>query len=328
MSTTLFFLVPIGMLAVVWSLCFVGVCFPTSGIPGTPYSKTILKEPSLIAYWPLNDLPGPAPAPPQGSTSIGIAADLSGKGHIGTYIEPPAYRSGTTVPQIGANPTVNLQQTSIVPGDGLATGSKNLPACVDFEGGYVSIPWAANSPSLTDFTLEAWIQPRWTVMGFDWVVFAARANGTGFAIYINQQNEWEFTIGNGTANPVVSTTVAAPVNPSATTYVAVTFASTNGPTGTLSLWINPASDDTSMPPTATFTTTTTYVPVDPTQQPLTFFIGAGDNQDAQTPRTQAMGLGAPLHPFQGLIQSVALYNSALNPTDLASHFEDGATSDT
>ena len=26
MSTTLFFLVPIGMLAVVWSLCFVGGC--------------------------------------------------------------------------------------------------------------------------------------------------------------------------------------------------------------------------------------------------------------------------------------------------------------
>ena len=55
MSTTLFFLVPIGMLAVVWSLCFVGACFPTSGLPGPPYSNTILSEPSLIAYWPLSD---------------------------------------------------------------------------------------------------------------------------------------------------------------------------------------------------------------------------------------------------------------------------------
>jgi hypothetical protein len=324
MSTTLFFLVPIGMLAVVWSLCFVGACLPTSGLPGPPYSNTILAVPSLVAYWPLSDLPGPAPAAPQGSTSVGTAADLSGNGHIGTYINPPAYMAGTTIPQIGANPALNLHQASIVPGDAFATGSKNLPACVDFEGGYVSIPWAANSPSLTEFTLEAWIKPRWTVTGFIWVVFAARtATGTGFVIQINAQNQWELGIGNGTAITVVNTMVAAPVNPSSTTYVAVTFESTSGTTGTLSLWINPGSDDTSVPPTAVFTTQATYVAVDPTQ-PMTFFIGAGDNQHAQTPRTQAGGAGAPLVPFQGLIQSVALYNTALKPTDLASHFEDGA----
>jgi hypothetical protein len=57
---------------------------------------------------------------------------------------------------------------------------------------------------------------------------------------------------------------------------------------------------------------------------VTFFIGAGDNQNAQTLRTQDGGPGGPLHPFQGLIQSVAMYNTALDPTDLASHFEDGA----
>ena len=94
----------------------------------------------------------------------------------------------------------------------------------------------------------------------------------------------------------------------------------------LSLWINPGSD-TSAAPTAGLAPLssyeTTYVAIDPTQ-PVTFFIGAGDNQDAQTPRTQDGGAGAPLLPFQGLIQSVALYNTALDPTDLASHFEDGA----
>jgi hypothetical protein len=334
MSTTLFFLVPIGLLAVVWSFCFVGACFPTSGLPGPPYSNTILQEPSLVAYWPLSDfpnsqLPAGAPAlppPPQGSTGVGIALDLKSN-HNGGYINPPAYVSGTTIPQIGNNPTLNLRQTSIVPGDAFKSGSKNLPACVDFEGGYVSIPWAANSPSLTDFTLEAWILPRWTVTGFTWVVFAARTSSTGFALSINQQNQWELTIGNGTAPMPVNTMVPAPVNPSATTYVAVTFQSA---TQVLSLWINPDSD-TSAPPTAAWppspTTTTPYVAIDPTQ-PMTFFIGAGDNQDAQTPRTQAGGAGAPLLPFQGLIQSVALYNTALDPTDLASHFADGAASDT
>jgi hypothetical protein len=335
MSTMLFFLVPIGMLAVVWSFCFVGACFPTSGLPGPPYSNTILNEVSLVAYWPLSDfpnaqLPAGAPAlppPPQGSTGLGIAIDLTGKNHNGTYIKPPAYVSGTTVPQIGANPTLNQRQTSIVPGDAFKSGSKNLPACVDFEGGYVSIPWAPGSPPLTDFTLEAWIEPRWTVTGFIWYVFGARTNnGTGFALYINAQNQWELTVGDGTAPTNVNTMVSAAVNNSLT-YVAVTFESA---TQVLSLWIDPDSD-TAAAPTADWppspATTTTYVAVDPTQ-PVTFFIGAGDNQDAQTPRTQDGGTGAPLHPFQGRIQSVALYNAALDPTDLASHFADGASSDT
>jgi len=339
-STTLFFLVPIGMLAVVWSVCFVGCVLQTGGL-AEPYSNNILAEPSLVAYWPLSDFPNsPPPAgapalppPPPGSTGLGTALDLSGNNHNGSYINPPIYVSGTTFlttmgnPPVDLNPTLNLHQASIVPGDAFATGSKNLPACVDFEGGYVSIPWAANSPSLTDFTLEAWVQPRWTVMGFIWVVFAARtSNGTGFAISIDQQNQWQLDIGNGTVNTVINTMVPAAVDGSLT-YVALTFDSA---TQVLSLWINPASDSDSNnppPPTAAWppspATITPYVAIDPTQ-PMTFFIGAGDNQHAQTPRTQAGGAGAPLVPFQGLIQSVALYNTALDPTDLASHFENGA----
>jgi hypothetical protein len=274
-----------------------------------------------------------AAAAASGSTGVGTALDLSGNNHNGSYINPPIYQSGTTFlttmgnPPVDLNPTLNLHQASIVPGDAFAAGSKNLPACVDFEGGYVSIPWAANSPPLTDFTLEAWIKPRWTVMGFQWVVFAARTGqGTGFVIFINDQNQWQLGIGNGTALTAVNTMVPAAVN-GALTYVAVTFESA---TQVLSLWINPASDadsNTPPPPTPAWppspATTTPYVAIDPTQ-PVTFFIGAGDNQNAQSPRTQAGGAGAPLVPFQGLIQSVALYNTALDPTDLASHFENGA----
>jgi hypothetical protein len=336
MSTTLFFLVPIGMLAVVWSVCFVGCVFQTGGLE-PPYSNAILAEASLVAYWPLSDFPNsPPPAgapalppPPQGSTGLGTAQDLSGNNHNGSYINPPIYQSGTTFlttmgnPPVDLNPTLNLHQASIVPGDAFAQGSKNLPACVDFEGGYVSIPWAPNSPPLTDFTFEAWVAPRWTVTGFNWVVFAARGNnGTGFAVSINPQNQWQLTTGDGTTVLAVNTMVPAAVNGSLT-YVAVTFASA---TQVLSLWINPDSD-TSAAPTAAWppspATTTPYVAIDPTQ-PVTFFIGAGDNQNAQTPRTQDRGPGAPLVPFQGLIQSVALYNTALDPSDLASHFQNGA----
>jgi hypothetical protein len=342
MSTTLFFLIPIGMLAVVWSVCFIGCVLQTGGLEA-PYSNNILAEKSLVAYWPLSDfpnsqLPAGAPAlppPPQGSTSVGIALDISGKNHNGSYIIPPIYPSGTTFltttgnPPVDLKPALNLHQASIVPGDAFASGSKNLPACVDFEGGYVSIPWAANSQPLTDFTLEAWVQPKWTGTGFNWGVFAARTNnGTGFVIGINAQNQWELAVGNGTAVTPVNTMVPAAVN-GALTYVAVTFKSA---TQVLSLWINPQSESDSNnppPPTAAWppppppVTTTPYVAIDSTQ-PVTFFIGAGDNQDAQTPRTQDGGAGAPLVPFQGLIQSVALYNTALDPTDLASHFQNGA----
>src|SRR5690348_1050380 len=81
MSTTLFFLIPIGMLAVVWSLCFVGCVLPVSGLPD-PYSNQILSTTGLLAYWPLSDFPGgvlpagapPLPPTPQGSQSIGPAA--------------------------------------------------------------------------------------------------------------------------------------------------------------------------------------------------------------------------------------------------------------
>jgi hypothetical protein len=342
MSTTLFFLVPIGMLAVVWSVCFVGCVLQTSGLE-LPYSNNILAEPSLVAYWPLSDfpdsqLPAGAPAlppPPQGSTSVGIAQDLTGNNHNGSYINPPIYQSGTTFlttmgnPPVDLSPTLNVHQASIVPGDAFVSGSKNLPACVDFEGGYVSIPWAANSPSLTDFTLEAWIEPRWTVTGFNWVVFSARTNNnTGFVIHINEQNQWQLTIGDGTTVTAINTMVPAAVNKSLT-YVAVTFDSA---TQVLSLWINPASEGSdgntpAPPPTAAWppspTMTTAYAAIDPTQ-PVTFFIGAGGNQNAQTPRTQDGGPGVPLLPFQGQIQSVALYSTALDPTDLASHFQNGA----
>ena len=127
MSTTLFFLLPIGMLAVVWSVCFVGCVLQTHGLE-QPYSNNILAEPSLVAYWPLSDFPNsqlpagapPLPPPPQGSTSVGIAQDLTGNNHNGSYLNPPLYQSGTTFlttmgnPPVDLSPTLNVHQASNV----------------------------------------------------------------------------------------------------------------------------------------------------------------------------------------------------------------------
>jgi hypothetical protein len=347
MSATLFFLIPVGLLAVTWSLCFVGCFLDTSGVPGTPYSNLVLSETSLVGYWPLNDFPGatppppaPPPTPPQNTTSLGGAIDLSKGGHTGGYFIPPAYPSGATVPAIASpTPTTGLllRQGTIVPGDvsnSSAVDQNLLAASADFVGGYVSIPWAANSPQLLQFTIEAWVKPNWTAAdntGFLWVVFGAISPTAGFVLYINDKNNWTIAIGDGTKNNPIDTMVPAALKPSASmpapiTYVAVTF----GSDSFLRLWINPQfgpGPDTNTPmptpPNATWTSPNpvVYAAIDPTQQPLTFFIGAGYNEEA--PRTQAGVNGAPLYPFQGQIQSVALYQAALDPSDLATHFNSG-----
>ena len=340
MSTTLLFLLPVGILTIVWSLCFVGCGYPSFEF-SKPYSNGVLADANLVAYWPLNDAPGsapppPFPAPPLNSTSVGTAADLSGKGHPGSYLIPPNYAPMSTISDI-AKPAPGsglvLLQPSIVPGDiskaGGADIDQNLnPASVDFEGGYVSIPWPPNSPRFTDFTVEAWIFPKWTVGGFTWVLFAAQTASRGFAVYINTDNEWEFTVGNGTTLVPVKTGVPAMLTGSVPDgpgmYVAVTYSSTSNE---LSLWINPqtASDVSNPPPPmATWTNPDknfVYAAID-TTQPATFFIGAGAPQ--LPPRTaNGDANGAPLAPFQGWIQSVALYDKALSADDLNTHFENG-----
>ena len=325
MSATLFFLVPIGMLAVVWSLCFVGACLPVSGLPPNPYSNIIVAGPSLLAYWPLNDAmgaaaPPPFPPTPQGSTSIGSAADFSGKGHTGSYLLPPNYPA--TPPKgsspIAGAPVLNLQQASLVPGDvsnATATDTLSNPASVDFEGGYVSIPWSTqNPPSLNQFTLEAWIQPHWMgTPGFLWVVFSAFINNTGFRVLINDQNQLEVLIGNGTATPPTFSLSTA-IDPTTVTYIAVTC----DLSGTVTLVASGVDDPSTSPQ---MFPGTGYVAVDPAQQ-VAYFIGAGEND--QPLRTQSGVEGAPEFPFKGQIQSVALYGTALSTTDLQSHFSAGS----
>jgi Concanavalin A-like lectin/glucanases superfamily len=310
MSTTLLFLAPVGMLAVVWSLYFVGCHFPTTG-ESSPYSEAVLLDTNLVAYWPLNDLLNPLDV--QGQTAN--ANDLSGKGHTGAYTIPFPLTNST---QSQSFPVPAVKRgTSIVIGD--ANSSKNpLPASTDFEGGFVSIPWAANSADFTQFTVEAWVKPNLSGTAL-WVVFGAITPTTGFTLFIDGSSGtpiWQVAVGNGMANVTVP---APPVSvQNETTYVAVTCDGS----GNISLWINPDSDTTAPPSPAWTAQNTGYVPIDMTQ-PATFFIGAGAND--QPLRTQMNGAGAPLFPFQGEIQSVALYQAMVDPQELETHFSDGAT---
>jgi hypothetical protein len=324
MNTALFFLLPIGLLAVVWSVCFVGCHLPTSG-ESTPFSDLVLMEQSLLAYWPLNDGPGspppmpPFPPTPTGSTSIGTANDLSGKNHPGSYLKPPIYPTlaGSAGPmQMPNGPVVNLQAGSIVPGDA-GSSTNSSPNSADFEGGYVSIPWSSPT-KLNDFTLEAWIQPNpnGLGLGFDEVVFSAfTAANTGFRVILNTMNQLAVVIGDGTPNPQ-SPSLSTAIDPTTITYIAVTCQSSN-----FTLFAAGIDGPATQPQ---LIGSFPYMAADPTQ-PATYFIGAGDN--AQALRMQDGVMGAPEFPFLGQIQSVALYSSALSNPDLQNHFSDGSPGD-
>jgi hypothetical protein len=334
MSTTLFFLVPIGTVALVWAVCFVGCAFPTSGLPADPYSNVVLNESSLLAYWPLNDAPGQPPPPPfpptpQNSKSVGSAADLSGKGHVGSYLQPPTYPTNPPAGSAGpgqmmsGTPAINLLQSSIVPGDvSNSSGTDMIPevASADLEGGYVSIPWSTPN-ALQQFTFEAWIKPNPNLAGFEAAVFSALLNNagfTGFQVLINAMNQLVVFVGNGTPNFPPAPTLTAAIDPTDITYIAVTC-DTNGD---ITLFANGVDQTTTATPQVF--PNTGYVPVGATQQ-VTYFIGAGQNEFAL--RTQNGATGAPEFPFLGQIQSVALYGTALSTTDLQSHFSAGSPGD-
>jgi len=197
MSIILFFLIPIGMLAVVWALCFVGCTFPTFTFTN-PYTQVILAETDLVAYWPLNDAAEPT------------AVDITGHGHNGTYTDPPAYPAfsdGTDTSNAMPHSALALQQLSIVKGDTAISESDDgginyTPASADFGGYYVTIPWSTQPPvDLTTFTFEAWVQPGWSASDppASYVLFDTRSpDFTGFAVYVDNNNNWGVIIGNGT----------------------------------------------------------------------------------------------------------------------------------
>jgi Concanavalin A-like lectin/glucanases superfamily len=304
-----------GLLAVAASLCFVGCSYPNFQFD--TYTQVILGEPSLIAYWPLNE--------PMGSTT---AVDLTGHGHNGTYTHPPAYPAfsapGATSPAI-PNPTLVQGQASIVRGDGPISANSDgdegvglnyNPACVDFKGDYVSIPWSTQtSVDLTKFTLEAWVEPDWSASDppASHVVFDTRTpNFTGFGLYVDDQNNWSVSIGNGTVFTEYESN--QPIVFGSSSYVAVTCDSS----GTVNLWVNPLSAT----PAATKTISNSHYAAVDQSQSLAFFIGAGVS--FEPPRTTDNGTGSPLFSFNGKIQDAALYDDVLGDGDIQSHFKNGA----
>jgi Concanavalin A-like lectin/glucanases superfamily len=303
MSAPLVLMFLIGVTAIVWSTCFVGC---DGGFPGDIsdyylYQNTVTSTPGLVAFWPLDD------------TSGTVAVDL-GPNHLnGTYTMGPVVPTYNAAQQSDASPgTFALNQPNIVPGDA-ANGNPATPnPSVNFNGGYVSVPWQAalGPPAPGQFTLEAWVVPNWTLAdaqadpSFRSVVNASTdtaAGFTGFALYASPNNLWTATIGIGSQNATATTGNNQTIVQGSLYFLVATYDGS-----TLTLWVNPA--DTTQPPDGT-APASGYVPV---ASPVPLYIGTGRPD-----------LPTPLFPFNGSIQDVALYNVVLDGQTIETHYLNG-----
>jgi Concanavalin A-like lectin/glucanases superfamily len=290
MSTSLLVAIPFALFAIVLLLCFIGcdALFGLDHIPDpkpafTRYTKTILAEPTLVAYWPLGEAAGET-----------TAVDLKG-GRNGTYLSQ-VFPDDPSVPSAAAPGTLALGQPGIVPGDTVPPqfDANVRTTCIEVNGGYVSVPFdpALNPIKADGFTIEAWVRVGWSAGD----TAAARAVMTagdtvagikGYALYASPDNFWQGIVGTGgdTTN-----TNGPDVIFDATNHVVLTYDGS-----ILRLFVN-GTQNTAI--------TTDYQAS--TQSRL--FIGAG-RPDLPEPRA----------PWVGKIQCVALYKGALEPKRIAEH---------
>src|SRR4051812_31640970 len=171
MSTPLTVLLPVVLLAIVGTFCFVGCLLDSGAFPGDPvrnYSDgTVLLTPSVMAYWPLSE-----------TKDTDKAAELA-SGNAGNYIDPatavapllpypwPAFTiqnpPGPDVLSAEAPGTLLLGLPSIVAGDiDKPVDDPVPPACMVVNGCLVEVPFNTKFVPTTSFTVEAWVRPDWT----------------------------------------------------------------------------------------------------------------------------------------------------------------------
>ena len=336
MSMSLVVLLPLILLGIVGTLCFVGCAFNTQGLetPFTTYTgTTILLNPAIMAYWPLGDLADTVPA-----------AELI-SGNTGNYIDPatapslypwPAYSlpnaPGPDVLSDAAPGTILFLQPGIVAGD--AVQPANDPAavtpCVVVNGCYVEVPFNVKFVPPTSFTVEAWVRVDWTAgdpSAFRFVLdmrefspvtagfgICAKADDTQAGVY-----QWRGIIGDGSNaftfadsnEALVTLKDPAATAPPKSQYVALTY---DGTSQALILYVN--GEQQAKVDNVGYAANTT--------QPL--WIGAGAPYVPRRP--QAAGVTAsPLFPFVGAIQDVAIYSAALAPDVILQHFNNGNGTD-
>jgi hypothetical protein len=139
------------------------VTITVTGGGGASYSSTVLAD-SPLAYWRL------------GESSGATAADASGNGRTGNYVNSPTLGAGGA---LGSDP--------------------NTAASFNGIDEYVNVPYAA-ALNPAQVTVEAWAYPTGGQGTFRSVVTSrdyAPGNARGYILYASSANTWQFWLGNG-----------------------------------------------------------------------------------------------------------------------------------
>ena len=340
MSASLVVLIPVTLLGIVVTFCFVGCNFTPGSFPLSLFSTysdtTVLADPAVVAYWPLGESADSVPAVDRTPNPVnGQYIDQVTLPAIYPWPEysvpnPPA----PDVLSAAAPGSIAFAQPGIVPGD--AAQPANDPnvrtPCMVVNGCYVNVPFDPKINPPTSFTVEAWVRVDWdknATSAFRFVLDARDLNpGKGFGILARPDDtqpgvyHWQAIVGNGgngTAGFSLATSDDPPIilnDPSLPSgiiyYLAVTY---DGSNQTLILYVDGEQRGPKV-------NAVTYVPN--TAQPL--WIGAGAPYVPLRPQPPGV-VASPLFPYDGAIQDVAIYNVALASDVILTHYHNGNGTD-
>jgi hypothetical protein len=318
MTASLTVLIPVVLLGIVGTFCFVGCLLDSGAFPPDPVNNysdgTVLLTPGVIAYWPLSE-----------TKDTDKAAELV-SGNVGDYIDPwPAFTiqnpPGPDILSAEAPGTLLPGRPSIVAGDvDKPADDPASPACMVVNGCLVQVPFNTKFVPTASFTVEAWVRPDWSAgdaQAWRFVLDMRDLNpGRGIALFARAEDgqpgvyRWAGMVGNGGTSTAGLTTLASSelqveLGSSESVYLALTFSG-----GVLSLFVNGDLQNT--------VSGVSYVPND--AQPL--WIGGGAPFVARRPQPADVP-SSPLFPFVGAIQDVAIYNAALSAADIVTHYNHG-----
>jgi hypothetical protein len=322
MTATLLVVVPVVLLLLIGTFCFVGCTLDTSGLGlgFVQYSDLdVILNPDCVAYWQLRDSPGQ-------TTALDVVGKAKDNPHNGTYKSV-----ASTDPMVQAlfpcvagevNPTTH---SAFAPGtvtlnaEGIVIGDTEIPhdpknpistPCVKFDGGFVTVPANATcNPSV--FTIECWARREWPDSDgpAHRMVCDSRdsAGGvlSGYGLWVNDNGNWEAILG-ASSNASFTLITGGLAKLDANTHLVLTY---DGEFASLFIDGDRVGVATQV---LGFTQNTT--------QPLTFGVGLA----RLPPRTSpADFLFFPLFPFKGRIQDIAIYKTVLDDTTIKNHSEHG-----
>ena len=291
-----FVLTPLAVLPLVLLFRFVGCGIdPIEGAPDDVrvpprnppnYRKDILDTPDVIGYWRLVD-PKPGPAVDEKGLQSGEYVEVA------KQIQEPLSDTGPGPGLVDPSPS---PPTSLIDSDVQVT-------CRTFMGGCVRIK---NRPELfpDEFTIEAWVWPRWTAGGFEHTLFSAgnplsQTTPQGFALSASDANTWIVRF-----SPYTVTFADTPALVSLDARIHIALTVKRVPSfqhRDLHLFVNGklAGKDT----------------------PLLYNVPAGwDLLIGAANQAASPGALQVYRPFIGRIQEVALYKRALSDDELEGHF--------